>query len=454
MLLSWFLACSSPGPVIELTPVAPAAAGLPDLVILAVAGVRSDPESRGAERFLAPFRGEAARSFANAYAVSPNAFVSLATVLSGRYPTATPICGLTTAPGRVPSDAPWCNHWPESSPSLPAVLALYGYRTGLVTANAPGADELGKQFQDATMVQENWLDRRTDWAAVTDAARSWWQADTSRPRLLVVVTTDLDVVNRPDLLAAMHIQRDGQSSSRDMSAMPQVYGAACEVAGKGLHDVYASLGPADATRPRYTAVGGLGGVNLGEAAGPWQALREGSWSDILLNRTLHVPLLLIGPVEPQPEEQQIVELIDLLPTLLARTNAVAPAGLYGQDLLAPSFVTDPQATAFAEFGDMLAVRQGALMFSGRAFFFNRSSLDPELTDFFAKYADGDERFHLHDVVRDPYQRQDLLRQRPEDARRLDTLLLSIRNGAGRAPPTAMDARKVWELRMSPADGYW
>lgn len=452
-MMWWLLACASPDPVVEaVAPVAPAA-DLPDLVVLAVAGVRSDPETRAGERFLAPFQSPHAVTYANAYAVSPNPFVSLATVLSGRYPTATPICGLTSAPGPVPADAPWCNRWPEASPSLPHVLGLYGYRTALVTANLPGADELGKQFGDALRVQETWTDARTDWAAVTSAARGWWDADATRPRLLVVVTADLDVRARPDLLAAMHLGATEAAPTRDPLAITTTYGAAAEAAGKQLHGVYAALSESP-TRRRYTAVAGLQGVNLGESPAPWQALREGSWTDILVDRTVHVPLLLSTPDQPRREESQVVELVDLVPTFLARTDAVPPAGLHGQDLLAPTFTADPLATAYSEFGDMLAVRQGRWLWSGRAFFHNRSSLDPELTDFFVKYTDGDPKFHLNDLTSDPFQRQELLSQHLAEGRRLNTLLLSIRNGVGRAPPTALDARRVWDLRMSPSDGYW
>ena len=107
------------------------------------------------------------------------------------------------------------------------------------------------------------------------------------------------------------------------------------------------------------------------AAVPHQALRDRSWSDILVDRTLHVPLALVGPADAPPArvEEQVVELVDLMPTFLAKAGAVPPASIPGQDLLSASFSADPAATAYAEFGDMLAVRQGSRMWSVRAFFF-------------------------------------------------------------------------------------
>lgn len=460
MILSLMGCAAEPSAMAEapVVPVAanPAAADAPDLVIIAIAGLREDAETQAAERFMAALGEAPTVRFTNAYSVTPNAYVSLGTILSGRYPTATPLCGLTSPPGPLPDDAPWCNRWPKSVPSLPGVLALYGYRTALVTANLAGAGELGKQFQSALPVAENWANVRSDWTAVSALAGAWWRADTTHPRLLVVATNDLAVLSRPDILAAMKLSDVEAGGHIDRTAVVAAYANAAVEAGKGVKQLVAALaGSAGGTeRRRTTVITGLHGINLGEAAAPWQALRAGSWNDILLDRTLHVPLAILTSAPAQRREEQVVELIDLLPTLIARTEAVLPAGLHGQDVLAADFLADPDATAYAEFGDMLAVRQGNWMWSGRAFFHNRSSLDPELTDFFVGFVGDSPKFHLHDVARDPFQRKELLAAHLDEARRMNALLLSIRTGAGAAPPSEMDARRIWDLRMSPADGYW
>ena len=452
--LATMAACTTPDATEAPAPVATApTANLPDLVIVAVGGLREDAESHAGDRFLAAFGGNPSLRFSNAYAVSPNPYVSLGTILSGRYPTATPLCGLTAAPGPLPDDAPWCNHWPKSVPSLPGVLALYGYRTALVAANIAGAAELGKQFQHTLVTQETWSNTQTNWSALTTAAKLWWTAEPSRPRLLVVATSDLAMLSRPDLLAVMHLGPSAGNGQVDRRIVVNTYADAAAAAGKGAAGVVAALSDTSA-RERYVVLTGLHGINMGEASNPWQALRDVSWNDILLDRTVHVPLAILTPDRTQPTTDGIVELIDIVPSLLGRTNAVLPAGLHGQDLLSPTFTLDPDATAYSEFGDMLAVRQGKWMWSGRAFNFNRSSLDPELTDFFVRFSPDSPKFHLNDLSDDPYQRKELLSAHLDEARRMNALLLSIRTGPGAAPPTEMDARRIWDLRMSPADGYW
>lgn len=441
-----------------LAATAPAAATAPDLVLVGVAGLRADPRSRASEWFLEAFTGERGVVFANAYAQSPSTFVSLGGLLTGRYPSAVPLCGLPSDPGDTTAPPPWCAEVPATVPTLPGVLALYGYRTALLTADVHGAERLAPLFQDAIVASQRWEDRATDWDRVRTLAEAWWTADTSRPRLLVVAVSDLDARNVPALRAAMGLDLAGEGGAPtriDRPLVTSAYQQAARATGAETHSLVDTL-RRTSSRPTWAAVFGTNGINLGDASVPSQALRDRSWNDLLLDRTLHVPLALIGPPDAPPArvEDQVVELVDLLPTLLSLGGAVPPAGIPGQDLLATPFVADPHATAYGEFGDMLTVRSGSRAWTVRAFFYNRSALDPELTNFVLDHRPEPGKHGLHDVVNDPFQERNLLEVDPEGARRMNDLLVKIRTGPGAPPVGALDARRIWELRMAPADGYW
>lgn len=431
-------------------------ANQPDMVIVAVAGVRGAPDAAASTAFLAPFADQPMLSFSSAYAVSPNTYVSLATLLAGRYPSAIPFCGLTKPTGsELPADAPWCNHWPTDIPSLPMVLSLYGYRTALVAANVQGVAEFSKQFQNTTITQEYGTNAQTDWPLLTQKARDWWQEDTSHPRLLVVVTSDLMIRQRPDLLAATGLDQmtfDRPPPPLDPEKVNGAFNGAIAEAGHSARALVDALPGSE--RARYTIAMGLHGMNLGDAAVAWQALRDQPWNDLLLDRTLRVPLAIMGPVPEPHQESQIVEVVDILPTLLTLAGAVLPANIPGQNLLSVPFATDPEATAYGEFGDMLSVRKGPILYSVRAFFDNRSSLDPELTNFIRSYNGRAQNYYLNDLSQDPLQRNNLLQAQPDLALKFNALLLHLRTGVAAPAPNAMDARKIWDLRMSPSVGYW
>jgi hypothetical protein len=452
-LLPALLGCGAP-PAAAPAPLAAAPAAAPDLVLVGIAGLRSAPIAHAADAFLAPFAGEPGVVFTDAYASSPAPFVSLGSLLAGRYPSAVPLCGLPTDPGEGTTEPPWCNTFPATRPSLPTVLALYGYRTALVTADLAGVEHLAPLFQDVHVVSEHWTDTATDWARVEAEATAWWNADSSHPRLLVVATADLMVRTRPDVRAGLGLGtgKVPPGGGPDRGRPPlEGYRQAAQEAGRATKRLRDAL--SGGSRPLWSVLFGLNGVNLGETSVPSQALRERSWNDLLLDRTVHVPLALLGPVTGRTEGQ-VVELVDLVPTLTHLAGATAPAALPGQDLLAADFATDPAATAYAEFGDMLAVRVGRTFWSVRAFLNNRSSLDPELTNFVLAGDPDENHAALHDLGADPLQRRNLLASDVDGAKRMHTLLVGLRTGAGAPPLDALDARRIWELRMTPSEGYW
>jgi arylsulfatase A-like enzyme len=176
------------------------------------------------------------------------------------------------------------------------------------------------------------------------------------------------------------------------------------------------------------------------------------WSDRLTDRTLHVPLAWVHPGPPRVLEQP-VELLDLMPTLLALAGAVPPHGLPGQDLLAANLVEDPAAIAYAERGDMLALRQGGRLLVMRAVVHHMASLDPYLTEILAcpGLVGG---VRLHDVLADPWQEVDLVRAYPEEALARRAALRAVRVGPGAPPPALLEGERLLRLRLTQAEGYW
>jgi arylsulfatase A-like enzyme len=205
-------------------------------------------------------------------------------------------------------------------------------------------------------------------------------------------------------------------------------------------------------RPPIVALAGLHGLSIAEGGGTDLDARAFFWSDRLVDRTLHVPLAIAG-VPGRRVLDQPVELLDLLPTLLARAGAVPPHGLPGQDLLAAGLVEDPLAVAYAERGDMLALRRGDHLLAMRAVVHHMSSLDPFLTEILLcpGLTGG---FRLHDVRADPLQELDLRRANPALAEALEAAMIERRTGPAAPAPRLAEGDRLLRLRLTPAEGYW
>ena len=430
-----------------------------------------------------------------AYAQSPDPVVSLVSVLTGRYPSAIPVCGSIRRGPSSTLDEPWCHQLPSEADSLPEVLGLYGYRSALVHSLGP-VPGLAEGFELVLP-----LDRGpTPWAELSPALEDWWSRDPDAPRLLVIQLADLDLPARPELLTSVeHSPQDwaglvDRAAHTTGAATPQrlpnlrppctplvgqqaaepavwdatvggeifhedlresllaLYTQEAARVGQALHDQLAAL---PATRPRHTVLAGLHGLSIGELGGTLADERELLWSDRVADRTVHVPLVFAeGGADAPRLIEQPVELVDLLPTLLARTEAQPPHGLPGEDLLAPGWREDPdQAVAYVEYGDMLALRHGDRLLSMRAMVHNISSLDPYLSEVLAcpGLVGG---FALHDPVADPFQRVDLLEAEPVAAERLEALLIERRTGPGGPAAALSEPDALLRLRLTRAEGYW
>lgn len=471
----------------------------PDLVVVLVSGLRADfPGEPGAEAaFLAPFADDLTLVAQAAYAQSPDPVVSLGSLLTGRYPSAVPICGSVRRGQGSELEEAWCHRLPAAVESLPVVLGHYGYRSALVHSLGP-VPGLADAFQFELPIEPG----ATAWDALAGPIDTWWGGEDVSPRLLVMQLSDLDLPRRSELLAeldptALDWARLGPQAQPSGSARrpveerltprrppctPLVGQQASEPAvwdalaggevdherqrselltvarseaaqlGRALHRQLARL---DSDRPRYLVLAGLHGLSILELGGTLADESELLWSDRIADRTVHVPLAVVGPGGDHLQVvEQPVELLDLMPTLLAQAGAQPPHGLPGQNLLDPAWRDDPDgAYAYAEYGDMLALRRGDQLLSMRAMVHNISSLDPYLTEVLAcpGLVGG---FSLHDVRADPLQEVDLLAARPVQAEALEALMLATRTGPG-APATAvLEDDHLLQLQLMRAEGYW
>jgi len=446
----------------------------PDIVLVLAAGARS---SMGTGEDTAPvlrhqLQATGVTMFASAYAQSPSSFVSLGSLLTGRYPSAIPICGLPSLEPSGGDELPWCAAIPEDRHTLPEVLGLYGYTTGLLHANLPASEAFEGRFQHARDLTTSWDDGRADWESIHREAQVFWRQDPDRPHLLVVVVSDMVISQRPDvasrtgwsgqvpqlvepMLAHQPELAQAVTGPADPQQLYGTYQQAVHGLGGGVRGLLSILSEAS-DRPRWVVVSGLTGINLGEPGGGAEDHPTWGANQLLLERTVHVPLFVIPPnPDATPTDiTQPVELVDLFPTLATLAGAVPPAGLPGQDLLATPFPEDPRAWSYAAHGDMLALRQGGLLYTVRGMFHNGTALDPEVTDFLIKAPEAGGFSHLYDVIDDPLQQRDMAELRPGDAQSMHRLLVEIQTGVAAVPAGSLTTERLWELRMTRSEGYW
>ncbi len=426
--------------------------GPPDLVLLLAVGLRADLGEPGGgpladTAYLEALGLQPSVRFTQAYAQSTSPHASLAALWTGLYPSAIPLCGHKgkglLAEG--PDDQLWCSQVPPDRHTLPELLATYGYATrvqmagesvGVDPGEAPGAASDGGRTP--------WGVSSTD--GLSGDAAAWWDAHAGQPRLLVVVDTgvfDLRLEHEPhrepprEQLYAAYRDRARAVGARHAGLIASLEGGA---------------------RPAWIVATSPNGLNLAERSGSDDGYLDTMMQITVAERTAHVPLVLSGPIRGRREVGQIVELVDLLPTLLGIAGVPPPIGLPGEDLLALRGEGDPASTAYVEFGDSLALRRGDHLLTFRYHWHNASSLDPVLTWELvgSTVAGGDDEcpFKLHDVTRDPLQTTDLRMEQLALARELRSSMLELRQGEASPPPGVMDPEQVETLRAFQMGGYW
>ena len=466
-------------------------------VLLLVAGMRADfpgqPPLMEAP-LLEPLGDGVRARFDAAYVQSLSPYTSLGSILTGRYPSGIPLCGHTlNKKHRNKQEQPWCSTLPSSQPTLPEVLQLYGYHTAFFHTPMEGVGAFDSEFEYAVEFTSPPGPPGTGWDDLLAEMGDWWSQQRDSPRLVVVAVGDLMLDYRPDLATAMglasthwdnkssppswNVDTPGLSpySNLDLDPIHAEVRAEARRVGQRLAGLLDTTRAAP-HRQRLVVLSSLCGMSLLERTGSTYYPPRYAFHDILLERTAHVPLVFLGPSVPDELQTDLpVELVDILPTLLARTHAVIPASLPGRDLLSPSQPDTRFATAYLEFGDMLAIRQGQWLFTLRAMMHNTTSLNPGLTEVLSDrepdttFPEGrdspwcelrhpgclDPAFYtLHDVVADPLQTHNLLWSQPERVRQMRRDLIRIRTGPHGNPELVANDQALFELRLTASEGYW
>jgi arylsulfatase A-like enzyme len=316
-------------------------AGAHPVIVIAIDGLRADAlGSYGAAAATPAFDALAAESvrFEWAFAQAPDMEPSLATLFSGLYPTTN---GLR-APGDFMAD---------EAQTLAEVLGAAGYSTAAFVEGLPGTGDYGlaQGFDSYQTV-----------ARPGAAAAEWMQAHADENFLLVVagwsnlaleqVKTMLEGSGRPEgmdervveVLASRTTDRPILFDDDDLEWARTWYAARVQVIDSLLAEFMAevrSLGLAD--RATVVVLGGNG-----------FALQEHGdlFGESLYTPVTHVPVFLrcaaASDVRTVPK---IIEVVDLMPTILDLTGQAKPAGVQGSSVVPIlNGAGQPPYVAFAE----------------------------------------------------------------------------------------------------------
>ena len=451
-LILWVLGgCGDePGPSsVQPAPLVEASVAAPDIVLALVSGVRSDGQAGQAFLDATDVKG---LRFSTTYSQSPSTFASLGSILTGRYVAAIPMCGLLLEGDRSHRDdqQAWCAEIPAAQNTLAEVLGIYGYRTGFFTADLTGAARLSHGFQTQS--------HHSAWSDATEAASAWWKQSDTQPRLMVVVLSD----GEGDVLQSDALPRFPERKyqwlepldprigkvSLSEEAVGTAYVQAARRAGTSLGGLLGGLGD---VRPRWSVVGSTNGMSLTERGGFFDAQVPLLQNNILVDRSIRVPMMLSGPGLQAGQSDAIVQWVDVFPTLAAVAGVVAPAGQPGVDLR-----TTVGGPAYAEFGDMLSLRMDDDLLVFRCTQHNATSIDPGLTRVLTdpQQASPGQFYSLYNVRQDPMQNQNVQGSSATKFERLHNGMIQLRTGVAAVPSEAITPERLWSLRMAPSDGYW
>jgi hypothetical protein len=183
---------------------------------------------------------------------------------------------------------------------------------------------------------------------------------------------------------------------------------------------------------------------------------------LLEERTLHVPLVLLGSdVTSSARFEPQVELRAVLPTLLGRVEAALPAGVKARDLLSSDPAQHGEGLAYSEVGDMLTLCRGHWMLRFRTMVHHGTALNTDLTTFLMfppERALSEQKrtrtymlFNLEDVSPPLLDRA---RTDWSEALDLREAMIRLRTGPAEPHPRTLDPERLLELRMIASDGYW
>jgi choline-sulfatase len=349
-------------------PRVPASPAAPNVLVLLVDTLRADVlGAYGAAPSPTPTLDALAREgvvFDQVMAAAPWTMPSVASLITGRYPSAHGVLGGAQQWG-LPADVPPGADWSVLTHAIPtfaelaqeAGITTYGVSTNPAVARGTNLgrgfetfEELGPadgdaRWADAAAVNEAFL----DWAA---GHREWrflaylHYMDVHGPYGDVGDAPPAPAGVRPQVAAGdpprirRHLRRGGPALT------------ATEVAH--LHALYrADLVAWDTELARLLA--GLAELGLDRStvvivtADHGEELFEHGWvghGSHLYEESIRVPLIVRGPgIAPGRDGRQVAG-VDVMPTVLARLGVTPPSGLPGHDLLAPA--AEGRGIAFAE----------------------------------------------------------------------------------------------------------
>ncbi len=299
--------------------------GAQPVIVIALDGLRADAlGSYGALAATPALDALAAESvrFEWAFAQAPQAQPSLATMFSGLYPTSN---GL-----RAPGDS-----MADEAATLAEVLGAAGYATAAFVEGRAGDNDYGlaQGFDSYQTVAQPGL-----------AGAEWMRAHSDENFLLVIagwsnvaleaVRVLLDAAGRPEgmeqrvaeVLASRATDRPLEFDEADLEWVRAWYAARIQVIDSQLEAFLTEVRDLGLDRRAILVVLGSNGFALQE--------HGDLFGESLYASVTHVPVLLRLPGGRNPQAvSKIVEVVDLMPTLVELAGQTVPPGVQGSSLL-------------------------------------------------------------------------------------------------------------------------
>jgi arylsulfatase A-like enzyme len=365
------------------------ASGGPAVILIAVDGLRGDRFGAHGGAVATPsidaMAGSALR-FDWCFAQAPDPAASFASLLTGLYPTTS---GVLEAGDRLP----------DAAVSLAEALSAAGLSTAAFVEGEPGGDDFG--LRQGFSVYEA--------SAEPGAAAKQWLRDHARESFLLVLRgwsvgldaslgTAIEGVEPPAgflerlqvVLASARTDEPVAFEPSDLEYLKLLYTRRVVAADRALGELRAELEELGLAGRATVILTGTAGLDLGQH-GPtgFQSLHA---------TVTRVPLLLSIPGGRGAGQtiDKIVELVDLVPTILELQGVAVPAGVQGASLLPVLDGTGrPPYIAFSEapgLGRQRAVALGGMRLlvsldGGAPALFDLAADPAELTDIAASQAD-------------------------------------------------------------------
>ena len=484
LLWSALMGCHPPQKTEPLTP---------QFLIVLVNGLRSDsPQASVEEKLIEQMGRRPHRHFNTMYATSASKNISFASLLTGDYPSAIPICG---KPGENKSRQDlWCSSIPQTRHTLPEILEIYGYKTAFFNADVSDLSDMGRGFSELHQWSTEGANHKKDWTLLRHQLTSWWSKE-DHPKLAII---SLDLMGMDLKKAASQAYLNYPLDAEEQAAVDkkypayqptstthiqwpflsragaesfkEAYEAEVEKIGTEIQKSLVELQKVGDTKGLWVFVTSLRGVSLGELGGvshPEQHIA--GMSAMLLDRSLRIPLMIWGPPSHEPTVTEPVEIIDLLPSLTELAHIPSPQGIAGHSL----FQDSTDHSAYAEFGDMLVLREDDWFLSFREDIHGISSLDPRLTQALIQSTPSHIRnkvfelnpnqedmsekldhFTLFHLGTDPNQTQNLIAEEPDTFARMAYKLLFRRLNEAAPPKESMSFEQVEALNQNGVIHYW